>query len=112
MKNKKPVARKLFASLPEVVSSAKLVDYEANRKIEEKPNVAGYERYVAVAIIDGKPYRVSLKIDLMKPHVRGQGYYYHQVSEIEVGGLVGSTHTQPIQATVSRPLPATYKVST
>lgn len=95
LKNRKPMARRLYAILPQMLEHAVLMRYEENIKRDGKPGVAGYETYVVPVEIDGKRYSARLLVDVVKNEARGRGYYYHQVEEAALGAPVGSTRAQP-----------------
>ena len=89
IKNRNKDARSLYASLPEVLSNASYLGYTENTKTDEKPGIVGYEHYVAAVELDGVVREVALTVDLVRDWTRGRGYYYHQVSDVDIGGAVG-----------------------
>ena len=91
VKNRKLLARRLYAILPLLLRESAYAGYEENTKLEKKPHVLGYETYYAAVSIDGKVYSVRIAVDRIKNNVRGRGYYYHQVEEVSLGDEVGST---------------------
>jgi hypothetical protein len=96
LKNRKLIARRLYAILPQLLENAfSSGEHIENTKPEAKPNIAGYENYHATAKIDGKIYLVKIIVDLVNDKTRGRGYYYHQVEDIALDEPVGSTRELP-----------------
>ena len=91
VKNRKLLARRLYAILPQLLREAAYAGYKENTKLAKKPHVLGYETYYAAVSIDGKVYSVRIAVDRIKNDARGRGYYYHQVEDIALGDEVGST---------------------
>ena len=91
LKNRKPLARRLYAILPQLLEQSAYAGYEVNTKLDTKPNIIGYESYYAPVSIDGKIYSVRILVDRVKDDARGRGYYYHQIEDIALGDPVGST---------------------
>lgn len=86
LKNRNPKARLAYAALPEMLQKAVYVSYEPNTKSDkERRGILGYEMYAVALEIEGVRYPARIKVDLMSPDIRGSGYYYHQVDEIELG---------------------------
>ena len=98
LKNKKPLARQLFSAIENVIENAVYYSNEENTDKENKPGVEAYDTYYSAAIIDGKPYAVRIVVDVVKDMVRGQGYYYHQIKEIDAIDAVGSTRASKAPA--------------
>ena len=91
LKNRKPLARRLYAILPQLLEQSAYAGYEVNTKLDTKPNIIGYESFYAPVSIDGKIYSVRILVDRVKDDARGRGYYYHQIEDIALGDPVGST---------------------
>ena|GEM_PF-3549600 len=91
LKNRKPLARRLYAILPTLLEQSAYAGYKENTKLDTKPNILGYEAFYAPVAIDGKVYSVKILVDRVKDDARGRGYYYHQIQDIALGDPVGST---------------------
>lgn len=105
VKNRKILARRLYAILPQLLREAAYAGYEENTKLDKKPHVLGYETYYAAVLIDGKVHSARIAVDRIKNNVRGRGYYYHQVEEVTLGNEVGSTRVlSDSKSQVSTPL--------
>ncbi|MBA3632045.1 MAG: hypothetical protein H0W58_04420 [Acidobacteria bacterium] len=88
LKNHKPLTRKAFAVLPELLERAAWIGF---KKIQPskvgKEHLEGYDDFVAPIEIDGKLCVAKIKVDspiVKKNPLREKGYYYHTVVEIEV----------------------------
>jgi len=110
LKNRNTQSRRLFAILPEMLKQAAYAGYEENTKLDVKPNIKGYETYYAVASIDGKLNSVRIVVDLVKDEARGRGYYYHQISVIDLGGSVGKSRSQSNNSQTNYPEPSGRKI--
>jgi hypothetical protein len=111
LKNRNTQSRRLFSILPEILRQAAYASYEENTKLDTKPYIKGYETYYAVVDIDGKLNSVRIVVDIVKDETRGRGYYYHQISEVDLGGAVGKSRSQSDLSQTNYPAPSGRKIT-
>jgi hypothetical protein len=111
LKNRNTQSRRLFAILPEMISKSAYAGYKENTKLDTKPNIKGYETYYSVVDIDGKLNSVRIVVDIVKDETRERGYYYHQISEVDLGGTVGKSRSQSDLSQTNYPAPSGLKIT-
>jgi hypothetical protein len=111
LKNRNTQSRRLFSILPEILRQAAYASYEENTKLDTKPYIKGYETYYAVVDIDGKLNSVRIVVDIVKDETRGRGYYYHQISEVDLDGAVGKSRSQSDLSQTNYPAPSGRKIT-
>lgn len=88
LKNRNPLARKMYLALPELLEQAKPMGSEDNHKEHKDGRIDRYDLYHATASMDGEKYEVTIKVEVP---VRSENdrwakddrYYYHSIQGVK-----------------------------
>ena len=88
LKNRNPLARKMYLALPELLEQAKPMGSEDNHKEHKDGRIDRYDLYHATANMDGEKYEVTIKVEVP---VRSENdrwakddrYYYHSIQGVK-----------------------------